>query len=330
MREDVSKVLGILKVSAAIGFDAGVLSCLEFLEAAPWAEDEEEKVASLLSQLQLESSGAGEVLKRVSLEVAQSEDNSGEEILARLLQVVLEGKDEKARREMKGLVSKMLRENNGGSGGHGDLSKESLYSACNGCLQLLRYHFIRAASADTAEASQISRQADNLHWLLDILIDRQIADEFLRTWAAQTELSSMHTKISAMYRYEVSRVTARLLVGIGKGQILVSKEVRCLLLRTWLEAFYEDFGWMRRACKGLDRHSIEDGLGNTILTLPMAMQQEILLAWFDRFLNCGDDCPNIQRGFEVWWRRAFWRRNGEQERPPPTQQLRIAAVCENS
>ncbi|KAF5940152.1 hypothetical protein HYC85_021319 [Camellia sinensis] len=33
-------------VSAAIGFDAGVLSCLEYVEDAPWAEDEEEKVAS--------------------------------------------------------------------------------------------------------------------------------------------------------------------------------------------------------------------------------------------------------------------------------------------
>uniref|UniRef100_A0A1D1XZ36 BTB/POZ domain-containing protein At1g63850 n=1 Tax=Anthurium amnicola TaxID=1678845 RepID=A0A1D1XZ36_9ARAE len=115
MREDVPKVLAILKVSAAIGFDAGVLSCLEYLEAAPWAEEEEEKVASLLSQLHLENSGAGEVLKRVSLEVAASaedESGGGEEVLIRLLQVVLEGKDEKARREMKGLVSKMLRESN--------------------------------------------------------------------------------------------------------------------------------------------------------------------------------------------------------------------------
>ncbi|GMP58926.1 hypothetical protein CsSME_00022410 [Camellia sinensis var. sinensis] len=43
---DVTRALGILKVSAAIGFDAGVLSYLEYLEAAPWAEDEEEKVAS--------------------------------------------------------------------------------------------------------------------------------------------------------------------------------------------------------------------------------------------------------------------------------------------
>uniref|UniRef100_A0A6N2MGQ2 BTB domain-containing protein n=1 Tax=Salix viminalis TaxID=40686 RepID=A0A6N2MGQ2_SALVM len=67
MKEDVPRVLGILKVSAAIGFDAGVLSCLEYLEAAPWTESEEEKVASLLSELRLEGVGASEVLKRVSV-----------------------------------------------------------------------------------------------------------------------------------------------------------------------------------------------------------------------------------------------------------------------
>ncbi|KAF8702558.1 hypothetical protein HU200_032942 [Digitaria exilis] len=382
MREDVNKVLGILKVprpslllrflvsvsqcnrfrgvvlhfrslisswllqvSAAIVFDAGVLSCLEYLEAAPWAEDDDEKVAALLTQLHLENSGAGEVLKRVSLELAPSAvveeaevDGScsgggnaggGEEVLLRLLQVVLEGKDEKARREMKGLVSKMLRENSTSRGGAigGDLRKESLYSACNGCLSLLRDQFVRTAGGDQSEVSQIARQADNLHWMLDILVERQIAEEFLRTWAMQDELAEMHRKVPAIHRYEVSRVTARLFVGVGKGQILVSKEARCQLLSTWLEPFYEDFGWMRRACKGLDRHLIEDGLANTILTLPLATQQEILLAWFNRFLNSGEDCPNIQRGFEVWWRRAFWKRNSEPEQPP---RLRITAICENS
>ncbi|KAI5328980.1 hypothetical protein L3X38_028377 [Prunus dulcis] len=326
MKEDVPKVLGILKVSAAIGFDAGVLSCLEYLEAAPWAEDEEEKVASLMFELRLEGVGAGEVLKRVSVEVANGtgEGNDNEEVLLKLLHVVLEGKDEKARREMKGLVSKMLRENSS----HNDLRKESLYSACDGCLQLLRHHFSRAAESDLQDVGQIARQADNLHWILDILIDRQIAEDFLKTWASQTELSDAHSKVAAVYRYEVSRVTARLFVGLGKGQLLVSKDVRFLLLRTWLVPFYDDFAWMRRASKGLDRHSIEDGLSNTILTLPLAWQQEILLAWFNRFLNSGEDCPNIQRGFEVWWRRAFWRRNGEQERSRP---LRITtATIENS
>ncbi|KAL3609875.1 hypothetical protein D5086_000895 [Populus alba] len=313
-------------VSAAIGFDAGVLSCLEYLEAAPWAEDEEEKVASLLSELRLEGVGAGEVLKRVSVEVTHGAGDSSdnEEVLLKLLHVVLEGKDEKARREMKGLVSKMLRENSS----QNDLRKESLYLACNGCLQLFQDHFLRAASGDLNDVGLIARQADNLHWILDILIDRQIAEEFLKTWASQSELSDVHSKIPAVHRYGVSRVTARLFVGIGKGQLLASKEARCLLLQTWLVPFYDDFGWMRRASKGLDRHLIEDGLSNTILTLPLAWQQDIFLAWFDRFLNSGEDCPNIQRGFEIWWRRAFWRRSGEHERTRP---IRITtATIENS
>ncbi|GFZ01357.1 BTB/POZ domain-containing protein [Actinidia rufa] len=248
MKEDVSRVLGILKVSASIGFDAGVLSCLEYLEAAPWAEDEEEKVASLLSELRLEGVGAGEVLKRVSVDVTAGveEGNGNEVVLLKLLQVVLEGKDEKARREMKGLVSKMLRENSS----QNELRKESLYSACDGALQLLRHHFLRAAEAELQDVGQIARQADNLYWILDILIDRQIAEDFLKTWASQSELSDAHSKVPAIHRYEVSRVTSRLFVGIGKGQLLASKDARCLLLQTWLVPFYEDFGWMRR---GIER-----------------------------------------------------------------------------
>ncbi|EYU40075.1 hypothetical protein ABFS82_05G105400 [Erythranthe guttata] len=321
MKEDVSRVLGILKVSAAIGFDAGVLSCLEYLEAAPWAEDEEEKVASLLSELRLQGIGAREVLKRVSLDATEGaeEANDNEQVLVKLLQVVLEGKDDKARREMKGLVTKMLRENSS----QNDLRKESLYFACNGCLKLLRVSFLQAAQGDMQDVGQIARQADNLHWLLDILIDRLIAEDFLNIWASENLLSESHSKVAPIHRYEVSRVTARLFVGIGKRQLLASKEARYMLLQTWLVPFYEDFGWMKRASRGLDRHLIEDGLSNTISTLPMEWQKEILLSWFERFLNGGDDCPNIQRGFEMWWRRAFWRRNnGEVERP---RQIRVVS-----
>ncbi|KAE8658522.1 BTB/POZ domain-containing protein [Hibiscus syriacus] len=305
MREDVSSVLRILKVSAAIGFDAGVLSCLEYLEAAPWTEDEEEKVTSLLAELRLENVGAGEVLKRVSVEVTNGVNGGdNERVLLKLFHLVLQGKDEKARREMKELVLKMLRENPS----QNDLRRESLYAACDGCLELLRHHFLRAASSDLPDVNQIARQADNLHWILDILVDRQIAEDFLKSWASQSELSESHSKVTPIHRFEVSRVTARLFVGIGKGQLLASKEVRYLLLQTWLVPFYDDFRWMmRRASKGLDRHLIEDGLSNTILTLPLALQQDIFLAWLDRFLNSSEDCPNIQRGFEVWWRRAFWR-----------------------
>jgi hypothetical protein len=65
---------------------------------------------------------------------------------------------------------------------------------------------------------EISRQADNLHWLVDILIDRQIADDFIRMWAHQAELAALHSQVPVMFRYQVSRLTARLCIAIGKGQ----------------------------------------------------------------------------------------------------------------
>ncbi|KAL0773899.1 hypothetical protein Bca101_039050 [Brassica carinata] len=54
MRHDVSRVLGILKVSIAIGFDAGVLSCLEYMKAESWSEDEEYRTASCCPRYNLE------------------------------------------------------------------------------------------------------------------------------------------------------------------------------------------------------------------------------------------------------------------------------------
>lgn len=69
---------------------------------------------------------------------------------------------------------------------------------------------------------EISRQADNLHWLVDILIDRRIADDFVRMWAHQAELATLHMQVPVMFRYEVSRLTARLCIAIGKGQVFPS------------------------------------------------------------------------------------------------------------
>jgi hypothetical protein len=69
-------------------FEGGVLACLEYLEAVPWAEDEEEKVTALMAELQLESVGVvSDVMNRCSaLESSNSED-----VLVRLLQSVTKG-----------------------------------------------------------------------------------------------------------------------------------------------------------------------------------------------------------------------------------------------
>ncbi|XP_002531830.2 BTB/POZ domain-containing protein At5g60050 [Ricinus communis] len=310
MGEEVTKVLAVLKVCAAITFDAGIMSCLEYLEAVPWSEDEEENIISHLSQLQLHDS-ANEVLQRVSCELSTS--YRSDDIFLKLLNGVLQAKDDKARREMRTVISRLFKEDSSNHDNRLDISKDTLYSLCHGCLSSLILCLSEAACMNDARLdrgglmSDIGREAENLQWIVDILIDRKAAEEFVKLWADQKELAVLHSKIPTLYRHEISKVTAQLCIAIGRGQILVPKETRFLLLSTWLEPLYADFGWIRRACKSVDKKLVEDGLGRTILTLPLLQQQAILLNWFDRFLSKGDDCPNIQRAFEVWWRRAFVR-----------------------
>ncbi|XP_068337572.1 BTB/POZ domain-containing protein At5g60050-like isoform X2 [Pyrus communis] len=328
MGEEVSRVLGLLKVSAAIMYDEGIASCLEYLEAVPWSEEEEEKVVSQLSELQLHEDLASEVLLRVSSELSTSARADG--IFMRLLTGVLQAKDDRARREMKTLISRLLREDEGGDSNRIDVSKETLYHLCHRCLSSLVLCLSEATSADDGRRdrgvlmAEIAREADNMQWIVGILVDKKMGEEFVKLWADQKELVDLHSKIATMYRHEISRITAQLCVAIGSRNLLVPKETRFLLLSTWLEALYEDFGWMRRASsRSIDKKLVEEGISQTILTLPLQQQQTILLKWFDRFLNKGDDCPNIQKAFEVWWRRAFIKHVSEQE----NTQLQIT-VCD--
>lgn len=305
-------------------FDDGISSCLEYLEAVPWSEEEEERVILNLNELHLHSDH--EVLQRVALE--QSTSSRIDDIFLRLFTGVLQAKDEKARKEMKTLVSRLLKEDNltsdyRNSPNKLEISKETLYTICHKCLTSLILCLSEATCNDENRGimSEISLEADNLEWLVDILIEKRISEEFVKLWSDQNELATLHSKVPIMYRHKISRITAQLCIAIGRGNILVPKETRVALLSTWLEALYDDFGWMKRSSRTVDRRLIEDGLSQIILTLPLSQQQTFLMSWFDRFLEKGDDCPNIQRAFEIWWRRAFVRQ------PVVEPQLQIT-VCD--
>ncbi|KAL3829154.1 hypothetical protein ACJIZ3_017956 [Penstemon smallii] len=307
MGMEVSKILALLKISSAIMFDDGVRACLEYLESVPWSEDEEEIVISNLNQLHLDDSRTNDVLQRVTSEPSTS--TRADEIFLQLSFTLLQAKADKPRTEMKALIYRLLREDHDN---RIDISKDTLYHICHRCLSSLILCLSGATCLDDenrqdrgALMGEIAREADNMQWVINILIDFKMGDEFVKLWADQKELAILHSKIPIMYRHEISKITAQVCVSIGRGQVIVPKDIRFAFLSTWLEALYDDFAWMRRAGKSIDKKLVEEGLSQTILTLPLSQQQSILMKWFDRFLEKGDDCPNIQRAFEIWWRRAF-------------------------
>uniref|UniRef100_A0A1J3IIL2 BTB/POZ domain-containing protein n=1 Tax=Noccaea caerulescens TaxID=107243 RepID=A0A1J3IIL2_NOCCA len=303
MKQNVSRVLRVLKVAELLGFSSCIQSCLDYLEAVPWVgEEEEEKVISSILRLKTEGV-VGVVTTPVLKRVASSAVDPPKETLSCIIELVLRSKEEKSRREMKVIVLKLLREQNGANV-VADNFNETIYNSCQNCLDSVLSLF-QQAETDT---KQIAVEADNLTWLLDVLAERQAAEEFSVTWANQKELALLHEKLPSMSRYHISRVTSRLFVGIGRGELLPSKDTRLLLLTTWLQPLFSDYNWLQHGCRSFDGKLVEEGIGRTILTLPLEDQQSILLSWLGSFLNGGDGgCPNLQRAFEVWWRRSFIR-----------------------
>ncbi|KAK4788095.1 hypothetical protein SAY86_019414 [Trapa natans] len=306
IKQSVARVLRILKVAELIGFNQCIKSCLEYLEAVPWVgEEEEEKVVSSVLRLQGETVGVIPVLKRVSSEISNP---APKDTLYHIIDLVLKSNGERGRREMKNVVLKLLRENSSVPSPH--FCHETIYDSCRECVNSL-VELFRQAVADMQTrdeaAKQIAIEADNVSWLLDMLTDCQVADEFATIWVQQQELTALHAKLPIVSRYHVSCITSKLFVGIGRGQILPSKETRLMLLKTWLQPLMDDYRWLQHGCRSFDQKVVEEGIGRTILTLPLEDQQSILLSWLGSFLKAGDSCPNLQRAFEVWWRRTFVR-----------------------
>lgn len=307
-----------LQVAESLGFRTCIQSCLDFLEAVPWVEEEEEKVVSSVLRLRSDSNGVAPVLKRISSNIA----NPPHDTLAQIMHMVLKSNEEKGRREMKPLVLKLLRENNNLVNGGIDICNNNIYNCCRNCLHSLLLLFRQAAEPGFTEKTmdskgsvvrQIALEADNLLWLVEILLGRQVADEFAAMWGSQHELATLHSKLPVVSRHLVSCVTARLFVGIGRGEMLPPKETRHHLLQLWLQPLIDDYSWLQHGCRSFDRKMVEEGIGRTILTLPLDDQQSILLSWLGSFLKVGDNCPNLQRAFEVWWRRTFIRPYVEQQ-----------------
>ena len=300
------------------------MSCVDYLEAVPWVGDEEENVVTSIRQLNDEDHRADPLLKRVTSDVLTNPPN---DTLAHIIDLVLKSSEDRGRREMKSLVLKLFKENNNICTTNGSSSADSscvttLYSCFQNCLDSLLALFRQASdpqvlaeqSSDDKEQMfiKITLEADNLLWLAEILSDRHAAEELTVIWASQGELAELHPKIPVMHRHLVSCVSARLLVAVGKGEALPSKETRRRLLDVWLQPLMDDYRWLQHGCRWFDRTVVEDGVGQTILTLPLEDQQAVLLAWLGRFLKAGDGCPNLQRAFEVWWRRTFVRPYAEQ------------------
>ncbi|KAH7520840.1 hypothetical protein FEM48_Zijuj08G0188600 [Ziziphus jujuba var. spinosa] len=303
------------EVSAGIMFTKGVISCLKYLEAVPWTEEEEGKLRSLFSRFKFDDSTTRDILAR--LYMLDSTDTKPD-LAKQLVWSITTCTDANARNELKTLFKGLLCKSSVYEKNHPELSKEDIYVICLSCLDSLVNLFKEASSTVSPEKpvmketgkpliERISRQVDNINWLLDILLDRQMAEEFVDIWADQGDLLRMHENASPMVRYEISRVTAFLVIAMGTRKLHCRSESRSGLLQAWFGPMLMDFGWLQRCRKGLDTKALEEAMGQTLLTLPLKLQYMLFMEWFRNFSKHGSECPNLSKAFQIWWRRSFLR-----------------------
>jgi hypothetical protein len=306
-------------VSSSITFNRGIKSCLEYIEAVPWSENDEEKLKTVFVRCTFEEGISKDVLARLGT----PSKSSSEDLTVWLVESVTSGSNNGARKEMQSLVSGLLSKSSVYQKDLSGLNKGSLYEICHSCFRSLVEIFREDAEPFGHEKQsviipgskpmieRVNKQTENLNWLFDILLNNDVAEEFVELWAKQDELIRMYEKASSMFRYELSRISASVFIALGKGRIQCPSHLRSQLFNGWFRPMLMDFGWLRRCPKGLDVRILEENLGQALLTLPLHEQQSLFEQWLHSFASRGTECPNLSRAFQVWWRRSFVRSSVE-------------------
>ncbi|KAG4150872.1 hypothetical protein ERO13_D04G022700v2 [Gossypium hirsutum] len=311
----VNRAIDILEVSAGIMFRRGVSSCLKYLEAVPWTEEEEEKLRSLFTRFKFDEATSRDMLARLH---SQQSTDTLQNLARHLVSSITTCSDANARNELKSLVKGLLCKSSVYEKEQPDINKEDFYAVCQSCMSVLYNLFEEASDAIPHERmtkkemgkpliARISKQVDNINFLLEILLDRQMAEEFVDLWVNQGNLLKLHERASPMVRYELSRVSAILFIAMGTRKLHCCSEARSGLLQAWFGPMLLDFGWLQRCRKGLDMKALEEAMGQSLLTLPLKQQYVLFMEWFRCFSRNGSECPNLSKAFQIWWRRSFLR-----------------------
>lgn len=238
-----SMALDLLPVALELIFEECVQSCVRFLEAVPWTEEEEKRVMNLIPLL------GGEESKELLARVSPGENNSCEEMLYGLIMAAIHSHPNMA--FVKAFVAKMLRDFS-----PKDSAKRVLERAFESSLKVVKESLEEYSSpnfrGDHNETEAIQRL--NLHtamtngrhllWLVERMIELRVADKAVKEWSEQASFTSdlqraFHDdawrNIVPGLPSVVLRCTCKLANAVATGTILAASQV--LLFSTFLIFF---------------------------------------------------------------------------------------------
>ncbi|XVE93217.1 hypothetical protein REPUB_Repub01dG0171400 [Reevesia pubescens] len=312
--DSASTALEILPVALELLFEDCVKSCVKFLEAVPWSEEEEKRVLSLIPFLLEDESK--ELLARVS----PGKDDSCEEMLHGLILAAIHNHPNMA--FVKAFVAKLLRDFSSRESARRVLEREFETS-----LKIVKESLEEYSSPDFRgdhnETEAIQRL--NLHtamtngrhllWLVERMIELRVADSAVKEWSEQAAFTA---DLQRAFRDDawrnivpglpgvVLRCTCKLANAVAAGTILAARQVRMKLVKDWLPVLIvckDNVSPMMPSHKTLYQE-LEETFLRIISTLPMSDAQVLLQQCLSFSTRNVEDCPHLVTAFNTWFRRA--------------------------
>lgn len=233
--------LDLLPVAMELLFEDCVRSCVRFLEAVPWTEEEEERVTSLIPILGEDES------KELVARVSPGKNDSCEEMLHGLILAAIHNHPNMA--FVKAFVAKLLRDLSSK-----ESAKSVLERAFDRCLKVVKESLEEYSSPDFRgdhnETEAIQRL--NLHtamtngrhllWLVERMIELRVADAAVQEWSDQAAFTA---DLQRAFRDDawrnivpglpavVLRCTCKLANAVAAGTILAARQVNACYLSSF-------------------------------------------------------------------------------------------------
>ncbi|KAB1215518.1 hypothetical protein CJ030_MR4G009029 [Morella rubra] len=316
----VKSAIGILQKAVALHCEEITHSCIQYLEAVPWEDKEEEQILKvvaklgpmampILARIQPVDLGATKNVFVSAIRFAMSTGEQyppfGDELKTSAQEQVeyMLGEDKEtplvtADDEVKSVVRFGL---------------SNIFTLFESGLSLLLESELASESAE----DKLLQSLSDLEWMCNILPKMDLMKDFVSKWgeiSASVLVIIQDEKLDCVMwglKAKLIQVTGKVLEAVGYGNVILPALCRVQLLKTWLPYIRkmkplldskgnEETGFPYKMTEELCQ-SIEGAIVSLILALPSNDQADILADWMGaeqlRF-------PDLSEAFEVWCYRT--------------------------
>uniref|UniRef100_A0A1J3HXL9 BTB/POZ domain-containing protein n=1 Tax=Noccaea caerulescens TaxID=107243 RepID=A0A1J3HXL9_NOCCA len=322
---NVKSALGILCVAKELSCSQIVTACVNYLEAVPWEEGEEEEILRIIP-------GIGPEAEPVLARLQPVDQSAVVGIFVSAFRFATSSPplplcDVKSSAQEQ--IEYMITEDDDAPLLVADEEIKTEVKECVKSLFVRFFHCLEAVSlkpgVDSSKNECFRMVVSDLSWAFQILTKMEMVREFVVTWVDSSEklvkvVEQLETAVAETVeiRIKVVEVTAKVIEAIGYGTVILPTAKRLQMVKLWLPFVRNTKPLVDSAvvtdndndndekeavrCKidGEIWQALESSFVSIILALPSSDQAEILTEW----LSKSGLYPDLTEAFEVWCYRS--------------------------